>query len=142
MNDLEKSFAFYLDKNLKKNQNYLRRKYKRGCAKLFHYNPVVHNYAGRKIIGREETNTELNNLALYHMEHLNEDFTEKKFWNSIDCKVDDFENCKHIFGEALENMCGFFPRNDENFLGFVNIMFEVATSLHCKTTKGMVQLHH
>lgn len=144
MTELEKSFDLYLDKNLKKNQNYIRKKYKRGCAKLFHYNPVFHNYAGRKILGREETNevikelirskrpfvvsrfgnTELNNLALYHMEHFENDFTKKKVWNSIDSKVDNFENCKCVFLEALENGCGFFPINEENISKFVKIMMD------------------
>lgn len=145
MSELKDSFLKYIKINNKRNCNYFRRKYKRGCAKLFHYNPVFHNYAGRRIVSREETNriigemiesgrpfaasrfgnTELNFVALYHMRYEFAIPDGYPVFNSIESKMDSYQNVMHQFSGAIENGGGFFPVNDESARRFVDVMMDV-----------------
>lgn len=145
MTELKDSFLKYLEINNKRNNNYFRKKFKRGCAKFFHYNPVFHNYAGRKIISREDTNriigemiesskpfvvsrfgnTELNFVAFYHMRHKFGFSDDYPVFNSIESKMDFYQNAERQFSDALENGGGFFPVTDESSKKFVDSMMDV-----------------
>ena len=149
MSELKDSFMKYMEINNKRNSNYFRKKFKLGCAKFFHYNPVFHDYAGRKIISRVETNriigemiesgrpfvvsrfgnTELNFVAFYHMCHEFDIPDDYIVFNSIESKMDSCQNAKYQFSEALENWCGFFPINDETARKFVDVIMDAMSDI-------------
>lgn len=149
MDAMKDKFIFYSNKYVKRHTNYFRNKYIRGCAKLFNYYPVSKHYAGKNIMGREDTNdaiseliksgkpfvvsrfgsTELINLTYHFMKNeLKMDSSTKVA--ALDQRFN--STLEEMYLEAMQGLStlsGFFPVDEEHVTKFCELYIDLISDV-------------